>query len=80
MVLQCVFETRKVSSSSQNKSTTSIAKAETYCDRTVERVLKTITPLSVFLRDAEIPGERSSQVRSFIIEAMHIRVVVWNSS
>ena len=51
-------------------------KVDTHWDRTVERVLKTITPLSVFLREVEIPGEQSSQVKLFIIEVMHARVVV----
>jgi hypothetical protein len=59
-----------------DKSNTREANAETHWDRTVERVLKTTTPLSVFLRDPGTPGERSSQVRSFIIEDMHSRVVV----
>jgi hypothetical protein len=52
------------------------ANAETHWYRTTERVLKTTTPLSVFLRDPGTPGERSSQVRSFIIEDMHSRVFV----
>lgn len=58
------------------KRNTRIAKAETHWDRTVDSVLKTITPLSVFLRDVGTPGEESSQVRPFIIEVMQARVVV----
>lgn len=60
----------------RNKSNTTEANAETHWDSTVERVLKTTTPLSVFLRYPGRFGERSSQVRSFIIEYMHSRVVV----
>jgi len=63
-----------------NTSNTREANADTHWDRTTERVLKTTTPLSVILRDPRTPGERSSQVRSFIIEDMHSRVIVWNSS
>lgn len=54
---------------------TRIIKVETHWDRTVERVLKTTTPVRVFLRDAAIPGEWSSQVRAFIIVVMQARVV-----
>jgi hypothetical protein len=58
------------------KRNTRIIKAETYWDRTVERVSKTTTPVREFLRDAGIPGEWSSQVWAFIIEVMQARVVV----
>jgi hypothetical protein len=71
----CLKRARYLQVPEINKSNV-IAKAETHWDRTVESVLKTITPLSVFLRDAGIPGEQSSQVRLFIIEVMHARVVV----
>ena len=53
-----------------------MAMVGTHWYNTAERVLKTITPLSMFLRDAGIPGELSSQVRSFIIAVIHTRVVV----
>jgi hypothetical protein len=50
------------------------ANVNTYWYRTVERVLNTMTPLSVFLRDAGRPDERSSQVWASIIQFIHSRV------
>jgi len=58
-----------------DKEDVNIANPNTYWDRTVESVLKTITPPSLFLRDAGIPGERSSQVWASIIEVMHSQVI-----
>jgi hypothetical protein len=51
---------------------------ETHWDRRVERVLKTTTPVRVFLRDAGIPDKWSSQVWAFVIEVMQARVVFSN--
>ena len=72
----CLKRERYLRVSAINKKNIGIIKVETHWDRTVERVLKTVTPLSVFLRDAGTPGKQSSQVRSCIIDVMHIRVVV----